>query len=67
MQEVGKNKKLIKESGKENLFSTSITKLTVEEDTVAYRQRDEATVSRRHSRDFGSRRDRKTENNPGKR
>ena len=46
--------------------TSSITKLTVEEDTVAYRQRDEANVSRRHSRDFGSRRDRKTENNPGK-
>ena len=38
MQVVGKNKNLIKERKKKILFSTSIRKLTVEEDTEAYKE-----------------------------
>ena len=38
MQEVGKKKNLIKERENEILFSTSITKLTVEKDAVAYKE-----------------------------
>ena len=39
MQEVGKILNLIKEKERKILFSTSITKLTVEEDTVAYKEK----------------------------
>ena len=41
MQEVVKNKNLIEEREKKVLFSTSITKLTVEEDKVAYKERNQ--------------------------
>ena len=39
MQDVGKNRNLMKRREKKILFSTSITKLTVEEDTVAYKEK----------------------------
>ena len=38
MQEVGKNKNLIKKSEKKILFSKSIAKFIVEEDTEAYKE-----------------------------